>query len=222
MPLASWLLPTHYRPNRLAECLEHLLAQELPVGWELEILIGHCADDPQHHEDSRIRSYVTRSTRVGGRLTELLFRSRGELVLVTGDDDWQDRSRTQAAIHAHQDGALMTGLSRFKFQNFETGKQCVWKLRQGYDPLIAGACMSYTKELLVSVQGWPDSSRWIDGALRSRIYGKLKSLPWVDAAPDCPGTAFGDGNGNISTGRPFPAPGVSRSYGRYIVTGLPS
>jgi len=217
MPTASWILATHERPELLALSLRHLARQEvLPRGWQREVVVATSPGDPGAHiaEGMGARVVLTQSTRLAPRLNAALDAAAGELVLVTGDDDFQDPARGWVTALDYERGADVVGLSAFHFLDLHSGELARW---DGGGPLRAGMAVSYRRSVLEQIGGWRDVA-YVDHDLAARLPSGLSVVD--EASLLSRDTLFTHGLGTTSGARPFPAQGASERFGAFRVTGL--
>lgn len=108
-------------------------------------------------------------TDVGSMNSRALHYCRGELVLLSGDDDLQSPDRLAASIHAYKEGAVMMGYKNFRFVDLHTGAVALWEGPEH----CAGSTMAYKRSLLVGAGGW--GGRCHNGADR-RLHENLRSI----------------------------------------------
>lgn len=215
MKLASYVLASYNRPVLMPEVVKWLQRSEVPAGWDLEIVV--CTPLDQRQDLDGVVWTSSHESDIGSQLTGAFRASRGELVLVTGDDDFQAPQRLRHAVEAYEAGHAMSGIRRFQFWNRRDGRYCRWD----GDVRRAGGLRSYSRQVLERCHGWHPGNHNVDHHLDLRMSANGIPLDVV-ALPAAVGaeTVGTDGSDNVCRGRPFPKVGESVKAGAYCITGL--
>jgi hypothetical protein len=217
---AVFLVATHNRPQLLAAVLHHLSLQQVPAGWDYEILVAGQEGDPGQGVVARFeraRFFSTASAKVTDKLNHLAKHTEAELLLMADDDDLQPPNRLAAAVRSLEQGAQWSGSGLHRFLNTATGAMARWDGRaiSGH----VGTSISITRQLFLKVGGYPSVAAGKDGHLEYRIRTKATTGRFADISKD-----IGEGliclqhGANINT-RPFPAKGEKRTKGKFSIVG---
>ncbi len=229
MPIASWLVATHYRPRLLRAALAHLRAQVYPPGWIPEIVVVHHEKDLDAPAvvaelgDAAV-SIATSHPTGGGKISVALGASVGELVLVADDDDFQSPARAMAAIAAHEAGALVSEIREFRYLHLATGNVVRWcgGGSPGRPAVIAGTARNYRRSTLVRCGGFKAIPRLVQKDVQARMAARLgaaakvRDLTTTEIAHTTICVQHAD---NIWDDRPILARGVEADRGRYKLVG---
>jgi hypothetical protein len=233
MPLGSWLVATHYRPQLLRACLETLYETYWPPGWENEVIVAHHEDDNLAaaiaHELGAI-AVSTRAQFVGGKLNAAWKASKGELVLVADDDDMQSAMRPSMACAAFESGSLVSGVREFRYLHLENGNVVRWCGRGGrasdriqldVPPVYVGTARNYRRTTLEKVGGWRDVKSLVHKEIQSRIQRKFNGKGTeLDLGTDLSdATICVQHSGNIWGDRPCVPRGQEQWRGNYLLIG---
>lgn len=226
MRLASYLVPSFRRTELLAMSLYCLLGSRVPEGWELEIVVACPPEDeealrtrgvPSARQLPRISLRFCRGrdgrTDVGSHQTGAMDAARGEIALVTGDDDLQPPQRLREVIRVMDEGASAVGFGRFVFGHVPSGRLTRWR-----GPAYrAGAACSYRMDVLRRADGWGVVQRGGDHALQMRLAAsgydlrrEIASVPEAGA-----GAVFLCHGTNLSGRRPEPTDALGLGHGPY-------
>lgn len=216
MKLASYVLASYQRPQILDECLRLLQRTVAPSGWGLEIVVCVPEGDRGVVRPDRVRFVSASRTDVGSQLSVAFAASLGELILVTGDDDFHPSDRLTCAAAAYEAGHRMSGLRSFFVWCRATGKMTRWK----GSARRSGATRNYARDVLEAAGGWGEASRGADGQLDDRIAAAGIPLDVHDLGHGLASrTVITRGRANISAGCPFPEPGQFARRGQFRVRG---
>ncbi len=218
--LAVFLVATSNRPQLLAAVLHHLSLQQVPAGWDYEIMVAGQANDPGKDvvtRYARARFFATESSKVTDKLNHLAKSTEAELLLMADDDDLQPPNRLAAAVRAFDQGAQWSGTGLHRFLNTTTGAMARWdgKAISGH----VGTSISITRQLFLKVGGYPSVAAGKDGHLEYRIRTKATTGRFADISGD-----IGEGliclqHGNNINTRPFPKKGKKRRKGKFSIVG---
>lgn len=182
MPLASWIVCTHYRDQLLDACLQTLHDAVWPAGWEHEIVVGCHEDDVRGQTVAMMRGAkiaTTRGKNPGPKKNAALAASHGELVLSTDDDDMQSPMRPRLAVEAYEEGWKVSGIREFRYLHLENGHVVRWcgrgtamrgsKVARDMPPVFVGTARNYKRSLLMSMNAWKDIPSLVEKDLQGRI-----------------------------------------------------
>ena len=164
MPLASWIVASHHRPELLAATLPTLAWGRWPKGWEYEVVVACHAQDPDSQAVAAAcgaRVVSTAQPHPSGKRNAALEVCRGELVLTTDDDDFQSPLRPAMAVSAFAAGYKVSGIREFRRLHTATGMVVRYCGRGGgldgeidLPPVYCGTARNYCRDTLVRKKGW--------------------------------------------------------------------
>lgn len=170
MSTAEFFVASNHRPHLLSATLDSLSRQLVPESWTYTIRVAGTPDDPARRvvEEYPLASFTpVDDHRVTAKLNILLRGSSADLILLADDDDLQPPDRLAGAVRAYTDGAAWSGVGSVCFVDLDTDRVVYWKgnARNG----LIGTSLSFSRELLNSVGGWPLVDRGKDGPLARKI-----------------------------------------------------
>jgi len=216
--VATFLVPTHHRPQILRACLQRLASQQVPSGWEMEILVGGTAGDPGKGvaaEFGGVQYVEIPSPSVTVKLNTMVNRLRGELVLLADDDDLQPPNRLAAAAQAHEEGYDWSGSGDLWFYHVKENRLTLWKGR-GEEGLV-GTSLSFRATMLRKVGGWPLLEKGKDGPLARKL--RKAGARFKDLTPEIGPNLVCLQHGQNLWGRPIAQAGQKTSKGRFTIEG---
>ena len=218
---AAFLVATHRRPQLLEACLRHLTMQEVPEGWQLEILVAGEASDPaarivRSFPDTRFK--VVPSSKVTDKLNHLAQVTEADLLLMADDDDLQSPNRLSAAVQAYTGGFDWSASGLHRFVNLKTGQLARWEGAASTGHV--GTTVSIRRDLFLRVGGYPSVAQDKDGHLTHRIKAASPNSRVKDLSKEIGATTIClQHDTNIQRGRPFPAKGSIQLRGKFQVRG---
>jgi len=217
---AAFLMATTNRPRLLEAALKHLRSQEVPKGWGMSILVGGEADDPGRkvaEATPGVRYVVVpEGSTVTDKLNACLLETSATIVLEADDDDLQVPGRLAAAVRAYELGADWSGSSAMWFVDLLSGKTAHWVGTPAARGLI-GTSLSFKREILERVGGWPKASKNKDAQLKKKL-AAVPGVKYVDLTSELCGTVGLQHGANIKS-RPFPRRGDTTKVGKFRVEG---
>lgn len=227
--LASWIVASHFRPRLLHATLSVLKEALWPAGWTSEIVVAYHENDPQSGiiaADLGAIAVPTAQPTCGGKRNAALVASRGELILVSDDDDFSSPLRPTAAVAAYEAAHPITGIREFRRLHLATGMVIRWCGRGG--DLVGGPPMprafcsharNYSREVVMRHGGWRAGLKaQVDSDLLRRIISepKIVELDLGDMLADT--TIHTQHDANIHA-RPEVAQGQRITFGEYVLVG---
>lgn len=218
-PLASFIIASYERPGLLGATRRAIQESVIPDGWRMEIVVAGCLRGEPYLERNGIRAPLAKGvkTDVGSMQTRALGYSRGELILVSGDDDLSSPHRLAESVKAYKAGARMMGLRSFRFVEIPTGACATWR----GNPWRAGSGMAYARKLLEDANGWGECPIHGDARLHERLRAAGYSDEETVDLPPYVGeeTAFLSHTVNLSGRRPFPDKQKKQRLGSFLLYG---
>lgn len=175
MPILSWIVPTHYRPQLLGAALRTIRAQEgVPSWWQQEVLVVAMIDDRAAHATARehqVLLITTDRANAGGKRNAGLSHAKGELVLTADDDDLQSPLRAAASIANYELGYEIGSMREFRYVHLATGHCVRWRglADNGEATAPVGLGRAHAKHVLDGVGGWCDQPRSVDTEWTLRV-----------------------------------------------------
>jgi len=228
VPLASWIIPAHYRPHLLGAALRSIYGQLLvPSAWRQEVIVVHMRDDLASAEIAAGFGAALVSTDLpfAGAKRTLGFRhSQGDLLLVGDDDDLQSPVFLAAAVAAYEAGHPITAVREFRYVELPSGRCARWSGHHKYGP-EAGYHRTYARGVLDDIGGWVEASRGVDTLTHRKIIATGRwPLEHDISQVELGGLRIADTMLNLQHGaniwrREFPPLGRSAMWGQWGLRG---
>jgi len=215
---AAFFVATHYRPELLRFCLRRLVTQQVPDGWQIEILVCGMADDPGRNtvrEFPGVRFIESKGSSVTYKLNILLEQTDARLVMLADDDDLQPLGRAAAAIAAHENGHNWSGTGTIRFYDIDHDRVMKWSGNASRG--MVGTSLSYDTVILRQVNGWPERKKGKDGPLARKIQ-TLPTANFADLTPQLEGTVCLQHKANLWK-RPILERGAITTKGGFHISG---
>ena len=139
-----------------------------------------------------------------------------DLILLADDDDLQPVNRLTAAVAAYEAGADWSGVGTILFYHPDVDRVVHWQGPASKG--LVGTSLSFRRDLLVEVGGWPEKAKGKDGPMAKRIrragYG-----PCTDITERMGRIVCVQHGGNLWQ-RPVLERGETKRQGRFTLTGL--
>ncbi len=212
MRVASYCMATYWRGEILWGCLKHIARSVVPGGWELETVVCAPRGDERAAEiceEFGARLVHASFTDVGSQLDAACKAARGEVLMVTGDDDFNSPRRAEVAIGSYVLGAEFTGQRSFLFYDWESQRVARWT---GPPWKTDGLC-NYSADFLKAAGYWGRCDRGTAHRLRQSLF--LAHMQ-IDASPLAGidgDTVCTHGWRNISSDRVWPPVGCMEYLG---------
>lgn len=172
---AAFLVPTHGRPTLLRACVEHLVRQEVPTGWELDVVVIAEEHDPGLAELDEIEpngvglhALISDVPTVGIKLNYGLYGYDHDLVMPCGDDDLSSPHRLLESVRAFGDGAKVCSANTVCAYDFTTGRAARWTT-DGLAKGMLGGLAAYDARWLRHRGGWHGVGACIDHSMASEL-----------------------------------------------------
>jgi len=215
---AAFLVPTTHRPELLKAVLASLKAQQVPPGWDVEILVAGRGNDPGRAvaEAAGVVYVPVKVPYPGSKLNAAAAHTTADLFLAADDDDIQSPLRLANTIAAYERGAQWISCSSVWFCD-RLRKKLSWWTGPSY---LIGTTTAMSAELFEAVGGWPGVSKGKEDLLSSRIEQVSPGLVCEDLGSSVGlGTVCLQHPQNIWK-RPFPDPGTATQKGLFHIVGM--
>lgn len=220
--LATFGLATYNRPELLRHTLRHAQAQEMPEGWELEIVVAAPANDPGlevcRQLDQRphpVRTVVSPSSKMSQQFATLFANCKGEFTMWSGDDDLQHSQRLKKTCAVFRNKPV--GCDQLYFFNTKTKDFARWEGPSNR----AGATYTFTGEQ-TEVVGLAlqraDFAKHGDGKIRDALASNGLYMDKYDRI-DVSCVALSHG-GNVSGTRKWPRLNQKYKVGSFWIYGI--